>query len=85
VQLHYLGRFYPDPNYQFQQKLHDCFARSIGASDEQVREGMKKAEWIKKEVEALSAHLLLPLPTEVTRLDRLFLKKYRTMKRHYYD
>ncbi|EMS21204.1 uncharacterized protein RHTO_02075 [Rhodotorula toruloides NP11] len=52
-ELHYLGREYPDPNYRFTERLHKCFGAYVGADRERIEEGLKKAEFIKKEIEAM--------------------------------
>lgn len=36
------------PDYPIQQRLHRCFGAYIGADDERVKEGIRKAEFIQK-------------------------------------
>ncbi|GAA5908792.1 hypothetical protein JCM6882_008208 [Rhodosporidiobolus microsporus] len=67
-ELHYLAREYPDPNYPIHKKLHGCFLAHVGGDEEKVEAGIRKAEFIKKELEAMYS-----------------LRKYRAMKRNYYD
>jgi hypothetical protein len=53
-QLHYLGREYPDASYGFNNRLHRCFAAHSGIEDEEkLRGAIAKAQFIKKELEAL--------------------------------
>lgn len=52
-QLSWLGRDYPDPSYEFNRRLHACFAKTPKQDDEQLQKAIDKAEFIKKEVEAL--------------------------------
>ncbi|ORY84743.1 NADH-ubiquinone oxidoreductase complex 1/LYR family protein, partial [Leucosporidium creatinivorum] len=52
-ELQYLAREYPDPNYPIKQKLHNCFLAHVGKDREGVEQGIKKAEFIKSELEAL--------------------------------
>lgn len=68
-ELYYLGRDYPDPSYNFQGRLHQCFLNT-GAkvkTDEEMQAAINKADFIRREVETL-----------------IFLKKYRQMKHRYY-
>ncbi|SCV73409.1 BQ2448_7335 [Microbotryum intermedium] len=67
-ELQYLAREYPDKNYPIQKKLHGCFSAFVGADRDKVELGIKRAEFIKKELEAL-----------------YFLRKYRAMKKTYYN
>ncbi|GAA6028763.1 hypothetical protein JCM8097_007383 [Rhodosporidiobolus ruineniae] len=67
-ELFYLAKEYPDPNYPIHQKLHGCFLAHVGADEKRLEEGIRKAEFIKKELEAMYS-----------------LRKYRAMKRNYYD
>lgn len=53
IQLHYLARNYPDPTYPIHERLHSCFLAHVGADDAKVEAGILKAEFIKKELEAL--------------------------------
>ncbi|GAA5920630.1 hypothetical protein JCM1841_006965 [Sporobolomyces salmonicolor] len=52
-ELHHLAKEYPDPNYPIHKKLHGCFAAHIGADREKLEQGIKKAEFIKGELEAM--------------------------------
>ncbi len=52
-QLHYLARDYPDPNYPIHQKLHNCFLAHVGADEERLKQGLAKADFIKKGERAL--------------------------------
>ena len=54
-QLFHLGHEYPDPNYQFSKRVHGCFVAtgSQVRTDEELQKAIEKAEFIKKEVEAL--------------------------------
>lgn len=47
-ELLHLGRDYPDPKYPIAKKLHGCFSAFIGGDEARVREGIVKAEYIKK-------------------------------------
>ncbi|GAA5972046.1 hypothetical protein JCM11641_002470 [Rhodosporidiobolus odoratus] len=67
-ELFYLAKEYPDPSYPIHQKLHGCFLAHVGADEKKVEEGIKKAEFIKRELEAMYS-----------------LRKYRALKRNYYD
>ncbi|GAA6011832.1 hypothetical protein JCM10207_004259 [Rhodosporidiobolus poonsookiae] len=67
-ELFYLAKEYPDPSYPIHQKLHGCFLAHVGADEERLRAGLAKAEFIKKELEAMYS-----------------MRKYRAMKRNYYD
>ncbi|GAA5895493.1 uncharacterized protein JCM6883_001525 [Sporobolomyces salmoneus] len=51
--LFYLAKEYPDPNYPIHKKLHGCFLAHVGGDEEKLTEGIKKAEFIKKELEAM--------------------------------
>lgn len=48
LQLFYLAKEYPDPNYPIHKKLHACFLAHVGGDEEKLTEGIKKAEFIKK-------------------------------------
>ncbi|GAA6011751.1 hypothetical protein JCM10207_004232 [Rhodosporidiobolus poonsookiae] len=52
-ELFYLAKEYPDPSYPIHQKLHGCFLAHVGADEERLRAGIAKAEFIKKELEAM--------------------------------
>ncbi|GAA5875750.1 hypothetical protein JCM8547_007057 [Rhodosporidiobolus lusitaniae] len=52
-ELYYLGKEYPDPSYPIHQKLHSCFLAHVGADEKKVEEGIRKAEFIKRELEAM--------------------------------
>lgn len=52
-ELHYLGHNYPDPSYPFHTRLHSCFLSHVGGDEEKLEAGIRKAEHIKKEIEAL--------------------------------
>jgi len=56
-ELHYLGRSYPDPSYRFHEKLRGCFGRhcneKIQGNEQELRRAIEKAEFVKKEIEAL--------------------------------
>ncbi|BGP17619.1 hypothetical protein JCM10213v2_005654 [Rhodosporidiobolus nylandii] len=67
-ELFYLAKEYPDPSYQATKRLHNCFLAHVGADEKKVEEGIRKAEFIKKELEAMYA-----------------LRKYRALKRSYYE
>lgn len=53
LQLHYLAREYPDPTYPIHKKLHGCFLAHVGGDRDKVEQGLAKAEYIKRELEAL--------------------------------
>jgi hypothetical protein len=63
LQLHHLGKDYPDPSYNFQKRLRGCFTAASGkiTNDEEMQAAINKAAFVKKEVEAL-----------------IFLSKYRS-------
>ncbi|KAH8918589.1 hypothetical protein BT69DRAFT_1285574 [Atractiella rhizophila] len=56
-ELRYLGHSYPDPSYNFNARLRKCFAASsspeVQGDVEKLRKQVEKAEFVKKEVEAL--------------------------------
>ncbi|GAA6060362.1 hypothetical protein JCM10212_004546 [Sporobolomyces blumeae] len=52
-ELFYLAKEYPDPNYPIHAKLHSCFLAHVGADRAKLEQGIHKAEFIKKELEAL--------------------------------
>lgn len=54
-QLHHLGKDYPDPNYNFHKRLRGCFTAASGkiTNDEEMKAAIAKADFVKKEVEAL--------------------------------
>lgn len=66
LQLHHLGKDYPDPSYNFQKRLRGCFTATSGkiTNDEEMQAAINKADFVKKEVEAL-----------------IFLSKYRSSAR----
>ena len=51
-QLYVLGKDYPDPSYGFHARLKKCYGGKNAEADE-LEYAVKKAEFIKKEVEAL--------------------------------
>ncbi|KAM3541035.1 hypothetical protein BB8028_0001g12710 [Beauveria bassiana] len=53
-ELLYLGREYPLGYSYFQPRLHKAFMAKAGERDEdKIRQGIKHAEYVKKEIEAL--------------------------------
>ena len=49
-----LGREYPLGYEYFQTRLHKAFASQAGLQDEEeIKKGIERAEYVKKEVEAL--------------------------------
>ncbi|MCJ1455092.1 hypothetical protein MMC28_005446 [Mycoblastus sanguinarius] len=51
-----LGKNYPLGYEYFQTRLHKAFASQAGIQDEgEIRKGIERAEYVKKEVEALWA------------------------------
>ncbi|KAM0748025.1 hypothetical protein T439DRAFT_383074 [Meredithblackwellia eburnea MCA 4105] len=55
-ELLYMSREYNQgllPDYPIHERLRRCFGAFVGADDDKVREGIKKAEFIQKELEAL--------------------------------
>ncbi|EEA20143.1 hypothetical protein EYB25_007672 [Talaromyces marneffei] len=53
-ELLYLGREYPLGYDYFRTKLHGAFAAKMNITDpKEIEEGIKRAEFVKKEVEAL--------------------------------
>ena len=49
-----LGREYPLGYEYFQTRLHKAFASQAGLqNDEEIKKGIERAEYVKKEVEAL--------------------------------
>lgn len=50
-QLLYLAKNYPGK--PIEKKLHTCFSQFIGGDEAKVLDGIKKAEYIKKELEML--------------------------------
>lgn len=55
LQLHFLGREYPDAAYGFNKRLHQCFlaAGQRAANDDELQRAIDKAEYIKRELLAL--------------------------------
>ncbi|KAI5857040.1 hypothetical protein BZA05DRAFT_387069 [Tricharina praecox] len=52
--LLYLGRDYPLGYAYFQPRLHGAFMSQAGLQDEQqIRDGIERAEFVKREIEAL--------------------------------
>ncbi|WFD26791.1 hypothetical protein MNAN1_001778 [Malassezia nana] len=69
MQLHRLGREYPDPNYHFLPKLRAMFRKNAHLTDDkEIESKLKLAEFVKKETETLYR-----------------LKKYRTLRRRYVE
>ncbi|KAK6836729.1 hypothetical protein PG995_006257 [Apiospora arundinis] len=53
-ELLYLGREYPQGYDWFRPRLHRAFMASAGLRDEEaIRKGIARAEFVKKEIEAL--------------------------------
>ncbi|KAG5662485.1 hypothetical protein KAF25_004903 [Fusarium avenaceum] len=53
-ELLYLGREYPLGFDYFRPRLHKAFISKAGERDEEkIRKGIKQAEYVKKEIEAL--------------------------------
>ncbi|KAK7995428.1 hypothetical protein PG990_014201 [Apiospora arundinis] len=53
-ELLYLGREYPQGYDWFRPRLHRAFMTSAGLRDEEaIRKGIARAEFVKKEIEAL--------------------------------
>jgi hypothetical protein len=53
-ELLFLGRDYPLGYQYFRDRLHRAFSAQKHLTDEtQIREGIKRAEFVKKEIEAL--------------------------------
>jgi len=53
-ELLYLGREYPLGFDYFRPRLHKAFASQAGIKDEeQIKKGIERAEFVKKEIEAL--------------------------------
>ncbi|OCL07826.1 hypothetical protein AOQ84DRAFT_294360 [Glonium stellatum] len=53
-ELLYMGREYPLGYDYFRQRLHKAFASQANLrDDEQIRRGIERAEFVKKEIEAL--------------------------------
>ncbi|KAF2096764.1 hypothetical protein NA57DRAFT_78357 [Rhizodiscina lignyota] len=53
-ELLYLGREYPLGYDYFRPRLHKAFSSQAGLKDEEaIRQGIKRAEFVKKEIEAL--------------------------------
>jgi hypothetical protein len=49
-----MGRSYPLGYSYFQTRLHKAFASQAHLTDEeQIRQGIKRAQYVKKEIEAL--------------------------------
>lgn len=54
-----LGREYPLGYAYFQKRLHQAFSKNVQLRDEiQIRKAIERAEYVKKEVEALFVKLL---------------------------
>ncbi|POY73235.1 hypothetical protein BMF94_3568 [Rhodotorula taiwanensis] len=52
-ELYYLAKEYPDPNYRCNERLHKCFLAHVGADRDRLEAGIAKADFIKKELEAM--------------------------------
>ncbi|TKA51352.1 hypothetical protein B0A53_05283 [Rhodotorula sp. CCFEE 5036] len=52
-ELFYLAKEYPDPNYRATERLHKCFLAHVGADRERLEAGIAKADFIKRELEAM--------------------------------
>ncbi|KAB2576231.1 Electron transfer flavoprotein regulatory factor 1 [Lasiodiplodia hormozganensis] len=53
-ELLYLGREYPQGYNFFRKRLHNAFASQAGLRDEeQIKRRIERAEFVKKEIEAL--------------------------------
>lgn len=52
-ELSYLAQFYPDPAYDLPRRVKACFRANMGLEGEKLERGVEKAEFIKKELEAL--------------------------------
>lgn len=53
-ELLYLGREYPLGYSYFRRRLHDAFKKNSSLTDENaIRDGIKRAEYVRKEIEAL--------------------------------
>lgn len=65
MQLHRLGREYPDPNYHFLPKLRAMFRKNAHLTDDkEIESKLKLAEFVKKETESTSPYLCSAVPTE---------------------
>jgi len=54
LELLEMGKSYPLGYQYFQTRLHKAFASQAHLTDEaQIREGIKRGEYVKKEIEAL--------------------------------
>jgi len=61
LELLYLGRSYPLGYTYFRERLHKAFkSQSHLTSDEAIAQGIKRAEFVKKEIEALYVNDFLP-------------------------
>ncbi|KAF2219865.1 NADH-ubiquinone oxidoreductase complex 1/LYR family protein [Elsinoe ampelina] len=62
-ELLYLGRDYPRGFDYFRPRLHKAFASQASITDEeQIRKGIERAEFVKKEIEAMYAFPTPSLP-----------------------
>ncbi|KAF2025040.1 hypothetical protein EK21DRAFT_117175 [Setomelanomma holmii] len=56
--LLFLGRDYPQGYDYYRTRLHKAFANQRSLTDEeQIKQGIKRAEFVKKEIEALYAQV----------------------------
>ena len=80
-----MGKSYPLGYSYFRPRLHKAFASKAHLTDEdEIRKGIKQAEYVKKEIEALS--VVLGIPSNCVKImtrSRYYLKKYRSMKQRY--
>ncbi|KAF3902621.1 hypothetical protein ABW21_db0209269 [Orbilia brochopaga] len=54
IDLLYLGRRYPLGYTYFRTRLHAAFARNRTLTDDtEIRQGIERAEYVKREIEAL--------------------------------
>ncbi|KAH9861980.1 hypothetical protein IAQ61_010181 [Plenodomus lingam] len=89
-ELLYLGRDYPQGYDYFRNRLRKAFASQQHITDEaEIRDGIKRAEFVKKEIEALYG-LLHPFGTHGfwSVADgfkhRYYLKRYRALRGRYH-
>jgi hypothetical protein len=80
-ELLFLGREYPLGYQYYRERLHRAFSAQKHLTDEnQIREGIKRAEFVKKEIEALC---VTPSVSNYAYPSSYYLKRYRTLRKRY--
>lgn len=82
-ELLFLGRDYPQGYQYFRERLHRAFWSQKDLKDvKKIEEGVKRAEFVKKEIEALYVVRGFQLQ-DAHSANRYYLKRYRTLRKAY--